>query len=59
MEQLTLENPPVIYPLHFEGMDEDGRIAETDLFKLLDGAISAYDALVEQYTAEETLDDAA
>ena len=59
MEQLTLESPPVVYPLHFEGMDEDGRIAEADLFKLLDGAIFAYDALVEQYTAEETLDDAA
>ena len=59
MEQLTLENPPVVYPLHFEGMDAEGRIAEADLFKLLDDAISAYDALVEQYAAEEPMDDAA
>lgn len=59
MEQLTLENPPVVYPLRFDGMDADGRIAEADLLKLLDGAISAYDELVEQYTAEEAMDDAA
>ena len=59
MAQLTLENPPVVYPLHFEGMDAEGRIAETDLLKLLDDAISAYDELVEQYTTEEAMDDAA
>ena len=59
MEQLTMENPPVIYPLILEGADENGRIAEEDLFKLLDGAISAYDELVEEYTAEEAMDDAA
>ncbi len=58
MAQLTLENPPVIYPLHFEGMDANGRIAEADLFKLLDDAISAYDVLVENYEAEEALDEA-
>ncbi len=49
----------MIYPLHFEGMDAEGRIAEADLFKLLDDAISACDALVESYDAEESLDDAA
>ncbi|MBR4539505.1 MAG: glucose-1-phosphatase [Clostridia bacterium] len=59
MEQLTLENPPVIYPLHFAGMDAEGRIAEADLFKLLDDTISAYNALVERYTAEKPMDDAA
>ena len=59
MEQLTLENPPVIYPLHFEGMDAEGRITEAGLLKLLDDAISAYDAIVESYDAEETLPDAA
>ena len=40
-------------------MDAEGRIAEANLFKLLDDAISAYDALVKNYDAEETLDDAA
>ena len=59
MEQLTLENPPVIYPLHFEGMDAEGRITEAGLLKLLDDAISAYDAIVESYDAEETRPDAA
>ena len=58
-EQLTLENPRVIYPLPFAGMDAEGRIAEGDLFKLLDDTISAYDALVERYTAEKPMDDAA
>ena len=51
MEQLTLDNPPVIYPLCFEGADAEGMIAEVDLLALLDGAIGAYDALVEKYTA--------
>ena len=59
MEQLTLENPPVIYPLHFEGMDAEDRITEAGLLKMLDDAISAYDAIVESYDAEETLPDAA
>ena len=59
MEQLTLENPPVVYPLRFDAMDAEGRIAEADLFKLLDGAISAYDELVEEYIAKEAQDDAA
>ena len=59
MEQLTLEHPPVIYPLILEGAEEDGRIAEADLFRLLDSALSAYDELVEHYTVEEAADDAA
>ena len=50
MEQLTLENPPVIYPLRFEGMDAEGMMAEADFLSLLDGAIGAYDTLVEKYT---------
>ena len=57
MEQLTLENPPVIYPLRFDGMDADGMIAEEDLLSLFDGAIDAYDALLEEYA--EAGDDAA
>lgn len=57
---LSLDNPPVRYPLHFEGVEEDadGMIADADLLALLDGAIGAYDALAEQYGAE-TLEDAA
>ena len=53
MEQLTLENPPMIYPLHFEGMNGDDMIAEEDLFFLFDGAIDAYDALLEEYAEAE------
>ena len=53
MEQLTLENPPVIYPLHFDGMDEKDMMAEADLLSLLDGAIEAYDALLEEYAMAE------
>ncbi len=53
--QLSLDNPPVRYPLHFDGVREngDGMIAEADLLALLDGAIGAYDALAAQYGAEE------
>ena len=57
MQPMNLENPPVIYPLHFDGMDADHMMAEADLLALLDGAISAYDALLEKYTA--VMDDAA
>ena len=53
MEQLNLENPPVIYPLHFEGMDADGMLAEKDLLSLFDCAIDAYDALLEEYAEAE------
>ena len=57
---LSLDAPPVRYPLHFEGVEEDadGMIADADLLALLDGAIGAYDALVEAYGAE-ALEDAA
>ena len=53
MEQLTLENPPVIYPLRFDGMDAEGMMEEVDLLALLDGAINAYEELLEEYTAAE------
>ena len=33
--------------------NEDGLIRESDLFALLDGAIDAYDELLEYYAAEE------
>ena len=32
--------------------DADGMIAEADFLELLDGAIGAYDALVEKYGAK-------
>lgn len=53
MEQLTLENPPVIYPLRFDGMDAEGMMEEVDLLALLDGAINAYEELPEEYTTAE------
>lgn len=53
MEQLTLENPPVIYPLLFDGMDAEGMIEEAKLLALLDGAINAYEELLEAYTTAD------
>ncbi|MBR6965747.1 MAG: histidine-type phosphatase [Clostridia bacterium] len=55
LEQLTLENPPVKYPIRFEGIavNDDGMIPEADMFTLLDTAIDAYDDLLAEYTAEE------
>jgi glucose-1-phosphatase len=53
MEQLTLENPPVIYPLHFDGMNAEGMMEEAELLALLDGAINAYEELLEEYTTAE------
>jgi len=61
MTPLSLAEPPMRYPLHFEGVPEnaDGTIAEADLFDLLDGAIDAYDALTTQFGAEAALAPAA
>ena len=55
MASLSLENPPVRYPIRFKGVTvgEDGMIAEEDLLALLDEAAGALDILLEQYTAEE------
>jgi glucose-1-phosphatase len=53
MEQLTLENPPVIYHLLFDGMDAEGMMEEAELLALLDGAINAYEELLEEYTTAE------
>ncbi len=55
MAPLTAENPPMKFPLRFEGVsaDENGFIPEAAMFAMLDGAISAYDDLLEQYAAEE------
>ena len=53
MELLSLENPPMEAPVRFQGAPADnGMIPEADLFSLLDGAIGAYDALLEQYAEE-------
>ena len=61
MTPLSLDNPPMRYALHFEGVPEnaDGMIAEADLLKLLDGAIDAYDALAAEYGADGALAPAA
>lgn len=58
---LTLETPPMKYPLHFADVNETagGMIPEEDLLALLDRAIAEYDALLTQYEAETELDDAA
>ena len=59
--QLSLNDPPVRYPLHFDGVteNENGMIAEADLLALLDNAIAAYDALDTQYGADAALSPAA
>ena len=51
-EMLTLENPPLRYDLRFEGVatNEDGLIAEADLFDLFDRSIAAFDELEDAYT---------
>ena len=61
MAPLSLDNPPMRYVLHFDGVPEnaDGMIAEADLLKLLDGAINAYDALAAQYGTDDVLAPAA
>lgn len=58
---LSLENPPMIYPLHFSGINEnaDGMIPEAELLDALDRAVGAYDELLTQYGEEDELDQAA
>ena len=55
MTPLTGENPPMKFAVRFEGVtaDENGFIPEADFLALLDGAIGAYDELLEKYTAAE------
>ena len=61
VKPLSLEAPPMIYPLRFHGteVNADGMIAEADLLALLDTAINAYDELVELYDDTTALDNAA
>ena len=61
LAELSLDNPPMRYPLHFDGVqeNEDGMIAEADLLALLDNAIAAYDTLEAQFGTEAALASAA
>ena len=54
MTPLSLDCPPERYPLNVEGVakNADGMIAESDLLKMFDDAISAYDGLKEAYGSE-------
>lgn len=56
---LTLDTPPAIYSLSFEGMEKnsDGLYTYDDIIGRLDKAISAYDEIVAEYG--DVLDDAA
>ena len=51
-EMLTPDNPPMKYVLSFEGVEsnEDGLIAEADLFRLFDQSIGVLDELEEAYS---------
>lgn len=51
MIPLSLENPPVRFPVRFAGTDagENGMIPEAELFAVLDRAIDAFDEMLEQY----------
>ena len=54
-EMLTLDNPPMKYLLSFEGVDanEDGLIAEADLFSLFDRSIDVLNELESAYALED------
>ena len=51
---LTLDNPPLRYDLRFAGVEtnEDGLIAEADLFDLFDRSIAVLDELEDIYALE-------
>ena len=53
-EMLTLENPPMKYDLHFEGVatNEDGLIAEADLLDLFDRSIDKLGEMEQMYAME-------
>ena len=57
-EMLTLENPPLRYDLRFEGVEtnEDGLIAEAELFGMFDRTLTAFDKLGAQYGQEVTIE---
>ena len=55
LQQLSLENPPMIVPISFKGVEtnEDGMIAEKDLLKLFETKIALFDEMAEEYEAAE------
>ena len=61
MTPLTLENPPMVYPLRFADvpLNADGMATEEDVLAMLDRALEAYEELQEKYGEEEELDQAA
>ena len=58
---LTLDTPPAIYALSFEGMEKnaDGLYSYDDVIARLDKAISEYDDMVNKYSDDGALDEAA
>ena len=58
---LTLDTPPAIYSLSFEGMEKnaDGLYNYDNVIARLDKAINAYDEMVKEYGEENALDAAA
>lgn len=58
---LTLDTPPAIYSLSFDGMEKnaDGLYSYDDVAARLDKAINAYDEMVEEYGDETAADEAA
>ena len=52
MPLLGQGNSPMIYPLSFEGLEQnqDGLYSQEDLFDRFDQAIAAYDTMVEEYS---------
>ena len=57
---LTLDNPPMRYNLHFEGVEsnEDGMISESDFFDIFSRTKAKYAELLSKYT-DKALDKAA
>ncbi|MBQ9605363.1 MAG: histidine-type phosphatase [Firmicutes bacterium] len=58
---LTLDTPPAIYSLSFEGMEKnaDGLYNYYNVIARIDKAINAYDEMVKEYGEENALDAAA
>ena len=54
-EMITMENPPLRYDLHFAEVEtnEDGLIAEEDLFALFDRSIGILDELETEYAEDK------
>ncbi len=61
IQPLSLEEPPMIVPLSFEGVEtaENGMIPEAALMRRFESALKAYDELQEKYTEEGVKQDEA